>query len=263
MFWSTEKLRQRVSSEKIVQPYFENKAQRSNYTLSLGDEAFVSPTSEPNNQSREQTLNLENENSLVIPPGQFGFLLTREIVKIPEDTIAFISMRARYKYKGLVNVSGFHVDPGFHGRLIFAVFNAGPSRVRLKRWDECFHIWFSDLDQPNSEGVKLGSFDIPSDTIGGLGIQLNSLNSLREEVEIVKADHRKLQHTLELFKGIVIALGVGLAITLLGWTLSFFTNPATTTQEPKNSEVVSPPSNTKAKLKSNETVDKSLPDRLD
>lgn len=262
MFWSTDKLRRRVTDERIIQPYFQTKTGRSNYTLCLGDEAFVSPTREPSNQSEEQTLNLENENSLVIPPGQFGFLLTQEIVKIPEDTIAFISMRARYKYKGLVNVSGFHVDPGFHGRLIFAVFNAGPTRVRLKRRDECFHIWFADLDQENTEGVKKGSFSIPSDTIGGLGLQLNSLNSLREEIDLIKADHHKLKHTLELFKGVVIALGVGMAIALLSWTMSYFSVPKKAIQVPTVSEVSSLPKKSNLEQNNKETAVTDKPDQM-
>ena len=48
-----------------------------------------------------------------IPPGQFAFLLTEEVVSVPPDALAFISIRAKTKFRGLVNVSGFHVDPGY------------------------------------------------------------------------------------------------------------------------------------------------------
>jgi hypothetical protein len=44
--------------------------------------------------------------------------------------MAFISMRTAFKFKGLVNISGFHVDPGYKGKLIFAVFNASPTKSR-------------------------------------------------------------------------------------------------------------------------------------
>jgi dCTP deaminase len=48
---------------------------------------------------------------------------------------------------GLINVSGFHVDPGFYGKLIYAVYNAGPSEIHLSRGTEMFLIWFADLDK--------------------------------------------------------------------------------------------------------------------
>ena len=59
-------------------------------------------------------------------PGQFAFLLTDEIVEVPDSAMALISIKAKIKWRGLINVSGFHVDPGFKGRLIFSVYNAGP-----------------------------------------------------------------------------------------------------------------------------------------
>ena len=75
---------------------------------------------------------------------------------------------------GLVNVSGFHVDPGWEGPLIFAVFNGGPSPVTVKRLDELFHIWFADLDDAAVEGEpKLPKSDgIGSEVINGLGDRL-------------------------------------------------------------------------------------------
>ena len=47
--------------------------------------------------------------------------------------MAFISIKAKLKFRGLVNVSGFHIDPGYRGKIIFAVFNAGPQPILLRR----------------------------------------------------------------------------------------------------------------------------------
>ena len=46
------------------------------------------------------------------PPGQFAFLLTKEVVSVPADALAFISIRVKTKFRGLVNVSGW---PGCNG----------------------------------------------------------------------------------------------------------------------------------------------------
>jgi hypothetical protein len=46
--------------------------------------------------------------AFTIPPGQFAFLLTKEVVSVPADALAFISIRVKTKFRGLVNVSGWH-----------------------------------------------------------------------------------------------------------------------------------------------------------
>lgn len=73
-------------------------------------------------------------------------MYTEEEVKIPDSVLAFISIKAKAKWKGLINVSGFHVDPGFHGRLKFSVYNAGTDSLAYEYGSELFLIWFADLD---------------------------------------------------------------------------------------------------------------------
>jgi dCTP deaminase len=46
-------------------------------------------------------------------------------------------------------VSGFHVDPGYSGKLIYAVYNASPSPVQICEGESVFKIWFADLDRPS------------------------------------------------------------------------------------------------------------------
>jgi len=58
---------------------------------------------------------------IAIPPGQLALLITEEEVAIPTNRIGFISIKFTAKMRGLINVSGFHVDPGFKGKLKFSV----------------------------------------------------------------------------------------------------------------------------------------------
>lgn len=44
-------------------------------------------------------------------------------------------------------MSGFHVDPGYRGQLTFAVFNAGPVPIRIRRGQPIFLIWYAHLDR--------------------------------------------------------------------------------------------------------------------
>ena len=112
------------------------------YTLRIGPEIYVTPHMGQGDRSSVTKRRPAEKECFTIPAGQFGFLLTEVSLTVPYNLLGFISIRATIKFKGLVNVSGFHVDPGFKGRLIFSVFNAGPAPVHLKRGDGIFLLGF-------------------------------------------------------------------------------------------------------------------------
>lgn len=110
------------------------------YDLRLGDEAYLS-------SEKLLTKLTGRQDSIVIQPGEFALLMTHEKVNIPLDHVAFISLRFRYALKGLVNISGFHVDPGYSGKIVFSVYNAGPNPVVMRYLDKVFMIVFACLDE--------------------------------------------------------------------------------------------------------------------
>src|SRR2546427_12576469 len=146
-FWSSEKLKERLVTETLFEPCDLSNVKNGAYELGLGSEAFVT-------SDATQKTELDVGKQLVIPSGQFGLLVTAERVSIPEDAIGFISIKAGVKFRGLVNVSGFHVDPGFSGKLKFAVYNAGSQNIVLDRNQRVFLIWFSSLDRITTDLYK-------------------------------------------------------------------------------------------------------------
>ena len=92
-------------------------------------------------------------------------------------------MKTTFKWKGLVNVSGFHVDPGWVGPLIFGVFNAGPSPVHLHRGPPLFLIWYADLDEKSQKSkTQPGPGNILAATINNLTGGVNSIHALDKRV---------------------------------------------------------------------------------
>ena len=144
MFWSGETLSQRLKT--LIHPFDPERVDCTAYTLSIGPEVYVSPNDQTADPTTVTIRKLSDEEAFTIPPGQFAFLLSEEVVSVPADALAFISIRAKTKFRGLVNVSGFHVDPGYRGQLTFSVFNAGPVPVHLKRGQPIFLIWYASLD---------------------------------------------------------------------------------------------------------------------
>ena len=132
----------------LIFPFNKERLQPAHYELCLGDEVYVS--------GQETPLNLSKQKSgyVVIRPGEIAILSTMETVYVPRNLIAFISIKVGYKFKGLVNISGFHVDPGFIGKLLFTVYNAGPNDVVIKRGDKVFMIMFAHLNEDKAYNGK-------------------------------------------------------------------------------------------------------------
>jgi dCTP deaminase len=123
-FWSTETLKERLDKEKIVSPYAPSAVKACCYELSVGEEAFVTGES-------AKKIILKEGDAVGIPPGQVVLILTRETIKVPLNTIGFLSIKFGWKARGLINISGFHVDPGFEGKLVFSMYNAGVQTIQL------------------------------------------------------------------------------------------------------------------------------------
>lgn len=194
MFWGPERLRKELPSRIGKGKFNEDRIDGASYKLSIGDEIYVSPTAEATDPGTKSIVRLKSGEAFTIPPGQFAFILTKEVVKVGCNEMAFISMRAKTKYRGLVNVSGFHVDPRFKGHLTFAVFNAGPVSVHLRQGQPIFLIWYADISDPVDEQRDPGPWSIQSEWISGIGGKLHSLASLASSVTDVE---QKLQRRLD------------------------------------------------------------------
>lgn len=139
-FLGVKELYELQNNENIIEPFDESRIKNAAYELSLGGEVYLTDSK----SGKVELLN-ESNRGIDINPGQFALLLTKEKIKIPKNKIAFISIKASVKLKGLVNVSGFHVDPGFDDHLIFSVYNAGPSPILMTIGEPYFPIWFAEL----------------------------------------------------------------------------------------------------------------------
>jgi len=183
-YWSGETLAKRLP--ELITPYDEACIDCAAYLLSIGNEIYVSPTAGASDPEVKSIDKLTPGKAFAIPPGQFAFLTTAEYIRVPADAIAFISIRAKTKFKGLVNISGFHVDPGYEGCLVFSVFNAGPVSIHLKQGQPIFLIWYADLDRSSKkirkEPPRKG---LDPDLIQGISGDIQSLSNLNEKIKEV------------------------------------------------------------------------------
>jgi len=170
--------------------------------LRLGAEYFLS--------GEKHAKKLSEENPyLTINSGEFALLTTCEIIHVPKDLIGFISMRFGKKSGGLINISGFHVDPGYNGIIIFSVYNAGPKPLTLEYKDDVFMIIFSTISKSVDEPVKTYQNQMhlsPKHWAHLVGNQPVSVMSLDTRIS-------KLENWNKLTVGLAIVLG-GTILTL-------------------------------------------------
>jgi len=176
-----------------------NSLQGANYDLRLGKDYYV--TTDKYSQDLEKS-----GDTIVIEPGEFGILTTHEYIYIPDDLFGMISLKYKYKKLGLINISGFHVDPGYCGIIIFSVFNSGPKNIVLRYKEPVFMIIFDKLIEPVFEGYSPNkSFkNIPVDIIQGLKGPSVNLISLDERL-------KKLENQLRITEILLVGFLVAIA----------------------------------------------------
>jgi dCTP deaminase len=187
------------NKELFREGFVEKQAVGASYDLSLGEEVYISGEDCPTKLS-------ESSPFVSIPRGQFALLMTKEYVKIPKNHFGLISIKFWKKAQGLINVSGFHVDPAFEGKIFFSVFNAGPSDVMLRYGEPTFMIFFyklrGEVDQPY-KGEIGEKENLPTKLVTSLKGTSASLSDVDKRV-------RDLEVTNRIFIGLLAALAAGI-----------------------------------------------------
>ncbi len=210
-FWSSETLKERLDKEKIVTPYDASAVKACCYELSVGEEAFVTGES-------AKKIILKEGDAVGIPPGQVVLILTRETIKVPLDAIGLLSIKFGWKARGLINISGFHVDPGFEGKLVFSMYNAGVQTIHFSYGSRVFLLWLSSLDKPTEDkyhGEHDKQVHLPDDAVTNLAARMPSPFTLEKDVEALRNELRHEIGRLRTILGIAVTLSTGIFLASL------------------------------------------------
>lgn len=211
-FLANNELRELLPSCILDNGYNERRLKNASYELTLGDEVYT-------NSNDSKTILSDDNSQFAIKPGQFAILMTDEKISIPVTHIGFISLKFGFKFKGLLNVSGFHVDPGFKGKLKFSVYNAGSNDIILDRKKPYFSLWISELTSKliNDEkynGTHQGQENISAEDIMKIKGEIASPNQLLKKIETLEsriATEREWRRWgLRIIIGILIGIGLKL-----------------------------------------------------
>ena len=232
-FWTSQRVeREQIDRAKmgkaLIHPFDPERIKQGAYELALSHQAVAtsSGTGGTNVPGHPKAFKID--------PGQFAVLYTFEEVKVPDNVIAFISVKSSFKGDGLINVSGFHVDPGYEGRLRFSVYNAGSRPLFLVFGRPTFQMWFAEMDADTRDpypGSREDRLVVTSKDLELTQEQPASPAALNERLRDLERKWEKLQSLRILFfypilVSIIAAFFAVVLTLLVGLTQTIITNAA-------------------------------------
>jgi dCTP deaminase len=212
-FLAQNEIRERIRQQQLLldlDEFEEKRLHQSSYDLRLGPEIYIVGEAHPKLLKQDQPY-------ASLPPGQFAILTTLEKVSIPNDLMAFISVRSKFKFEGLVNISGFHVDPSFKGCLRFAVQNVGPSDIHLKLGTPLFTIFFAELTSNKIGDTRDKEHDIHFEqNLGGIRLEdVQLLGGSNLTMAGLQRQIERLDTQVKIFITLAASAAIGLILKLI------------------------------------------------
>lgn len=219
MFLARREIERLVGQGKLLdfERYDKNRVQQSSYDLRLGGDIYVGGESAPRKLTKCSPY-------LTLKPGQFAILTCYENINLQKGDcekgepsyMGFIALRSTFKMQGLVNISGFHVDPTHQGTLLFAVQNVGPIDILLKYLEPTFTIFFARVEgdigetRGQEQGVRFKPKleGIPLPAVQNLGGGSVTISELRKEIT-------DLKRVVYIYGPIVVAALIALIIDII------------------------------------------------
>jgi dCTP deaminase len=187
-------IRELVKNNKLkIENFDENLLQPCSYDIRLGKEVFIA--------SEDGERFLGEGESFKISPGDYVIVTTHERLELPLNIYGRVGLKTTLSLKGLINLSGPHVDPGFKGALYLGLSNFGPRPITLRAGDPAFTIEFEELHEPASASYKgrmQNQQHIPSFLIDQLrGLHTESLPGLFNRMSSLENNFNLLKVALD------------------------------------------------------------------
>lgn len=201
-----------------IDPFEKKQVQPASYDLRVGAQGITT--------SGKEVVDLKQRGFLVLEPGDFGVVITHEMISLDVNHTARIGLRSGLSRKGLIATTGPQIDPGFKGRLIVGLTNLTPNPVSLTFKDDFITVEFHRLDEPcknpyngpfqGQEGLRPSDIALVAEQKGmALSEMMGMLGSLSKNVHTLATEVKSLKWIF------------GLGLAALGVLIAVFSFPRT------------------------------------
>ena len=187
----------RLAKKGMITTFREGSLQPASYDLGLGDLYFADGSyrafHDPTNQS------------LTLKFGEFILLTSLECLSLPDDVVAHAGLVSGRAQSGLVSLFSPQIDPGFQGRLVVPLFNAGRGPITLVYGEPIFTVEFVRTTRRASErwsDTHAPLMGIPPSAMqleGGLGAltEISDLVAdLRQRLDAAESDVKHMKESI-------------------------------------------------------------------
>lgn len=145
----------------------------------------------------------ENERAnLVVKPGELVYVMSEEKLELPPDVKADLSLKRKISHLGIMVLGGSSVDPGYKGRLVFALYNLSTRPFPLQMGRKLIAAQFYKLSPeetpPPGTRVPEALYEFPNDLVQLMQIyQPATTEGLRQLVNELTESLEDLRHQVQ------------------------------------------------------------------
>ncbi len=216
---------------RAIKPLIENMSdanvQACSYDLRMGNQYYYDD-GDNNHQANVRTLGIGEY--LKIPPNAICYVITEELVNIPGDLTASISLSFGLIKRGVMLAAQPPYDPGYSGKTVALLHNLSNETIVIKRKDHSLNIIFEELtDSVPCSSLYKGDYQ-----------SLTDLSAFCQEVRVgaVFALKKDLTRTRERFNNFMpnIVTVITIIIAVLTVLFSVFLGASTIQKETTSSK---------------------------
>ena len=185
------------ASPPLIDPFDPDNLKPARYQLTLGATAILGG----------QTITVQPDKPLEIPPHQVAIVRTYEILNLPRYLIARWNLTVGMVYKGLLWVGALQVDPGWTSYLPCPLYNMSDETVTIRFRERLFTIDFVRTTPflPESKPYVMPFKEHPPLNFYSVGLRSGPYE-LIGKVNNMEGEVRQLESRIGINLGLLIAL---------------------------------------------------------
>jgi deoxycytidine triphosphate deaminase len=180
-------LREAVERQTFIKQGTPRSVEGMKVDLHMSDRVLKASYRQPINISE---LGAVERSSLVVEPGEVVFVLTKEILKLPNTMMAMLSPKRALTHSGILVLGGFAIDPNYWGVLWFGLYNLSTTSFPITAGKKLIAAMFYQLGETEAVAPSADSeclSDFPDELISLIrNYKPIELKGLQEELEETK-----------------------------------------------------------------------------
>jgi dCTP deaminase len=163
-------LRQAVAEDRLIHGGKASSIEGLKYDFALGSQMLFGQKA-PIDVAKLPELERAD---LAVRPGELVYVMSDESVELPNDMRADLSLKRKISHLGIMVLGGSSIDPGYKGKLIFALYNLStrpfPLRPGRKLIAAQFYRLAPEEQPPATSQPPVALYDFPDDLVQLMGV---------------------------------------------------------------------------------------------